>query len=72
MANRRITMQCTGAAKPGVFKWTITRRGPVIADVELSRLASLFWFRRYLGAESVLILSCLKCGAMTSLRLASQ
>ena len=20
------------AAKPGVFKWTITRRGPVIAD----------------------------------------
>lgn len=26
-------MQCTGAAKPGVFKWTITRRGPVIADV---------------------------------------
>ena len=23
-------MQCTGAAKPGVFKWTITRRGPVI------------------------------------------
>ena len=26
-------MQCTGAAKPGVFTWTITRRGPVIADV---------------------------------------
>ena len=28
-----ITMQCTGAAKSGVFKWTITRLGPVIADV---------------------------------------
>lgn len=28
-------MQCTGAAKPGVFKWTITRRGPVIAGVTL-------------------------------------
>jgi hypothetical protein len=27
-------MQCTRAAKPGVFKWTITRRGPVIADVD--------------------------------------
>jgi len=44
-------MQCTGAAKPGVFKWTITRRGPVIADVRclqgmspdelLSRLSDL-------------------------------
>jgi hypothetical protein len=26
-------MQCTGAAKLGVFKWKITRRGPVIAVV---------------------------------------
>jgi hypothetical protein len=26
-------MQCTGAAKPGLFKWTITCRGPVIAVV---------------------------------------
>lgn len=25
-------MQCTGAAKSGVLRWTITRRGPVIAD----------------------------------------
>ena len=27
-----ITTQCTGAAKPAVLKWTITRRSPVIAD----------------------------------------
>ena len=26
-------MQCKGAAKSGVFKWTITRRGPVIEGV---------------------------------------
>ena len=26
-------MQCTGAARPGVFSWTITCRGPVIAVV---------------------------------------
>ena len=26
-------MQCTGAANPVVFKWTITRRCPVIANV---------------------------------------
>jgi hypothetical protein len=32
-AKRGITVQCTGAAKPGVFTWTIHRRGPVIADV---------------------------------------
>lgn len=28
-----ITMQCTGATKPVVLKSTITRRGPVMADV---------------------------------------
>ena len=28
-----ITMQCTESAKPGVFKWTITRRSPVSAIV---------------------------------------
>ena len=33
----RITKKCTGAAKPGVFKWTITRRGPVILDVMRQR-----------------------------------
>ena len=26
-------MQCAGAAKPGVFKWAIIRRYPVIAGV---------------------------------------
>lgn len=26
-------MQCTGTAKPGVFTWTITGRGLVIADI---------------------------------------
>ena len=26
-------MQCTQAAKPGVFEWTIARRGRVIAVV---------------------------------------
>jgi hypothetical protein len=31
--DRDITMQCTGAVKPVVFKWTITCRGPVIDDV---------------------------------------
>ncbi len=33
MKDNGITKQCTGDAKPGVFKWTIARRGPVIADV---------------------------------------
>ena len=28
-----MTIQCTGAAKPNVRKWAITRRGPVNADV---------------------------------------
>jgi|GEM_PF-1302298 len=28
-------MQCTGAAKPGVFEWTITCRGPVLLNVIL-------------------------------------
>jgi len=34
-------MQCTGAAKPGVFKWKITRRGPVIAVVRRHMLLAL-------------------------------
>ncbi len=33
LARRRITIRCTGAAKSGVFKWTIKRRRPVIDDV---------------------------------------
>ncbi len=36
-------MQCTGAAKPGVSKWTITRRGPVIAGVMLTTLKAFFF-----------------------------
>jgi hypothetical protein len=34
--DRGITKQCTVAAKPGVFKWTITCRGPMIAEVRRS------------------------------------
>ena len=29
----RLTLNCTGAAKPGVFKWNITGRGPVTLNV---------------------------------------
>jgi hypothetical protein len=36
LSNRDITMQCTGAAKPAFFNWTITCRGPVIEDVRVT------------------------------------
>ena len=36
---RHVTIQCTRAAKSGVFKWTISRRRRVIGDViRLTRL----------------------------------
>ena len=38
----RITMRCTGAATPSGLKWTIIRRRPVNADVELNRSAEEF------------------------------
>ncbi len=28
-----MAMQCTRAAKPGVFERTVTRRGPVMLDI---------------------------------------
>ncbi|MDG2387848.1 MAG: hypothetical protein P8M30_00880 [Planctomycetaceae bacterium] len=45
---RRITKECTGVAKPGVLKWRITCRDPVILDVRCCTSSFLLTPRKLL------------------------